>query len=35
MERKINDPKLSNLLICGDFIGKIWIYDLTEFNLIA
>lgn len=35
MNRKLNSPNKSNLLIVGNYIGKIDIYNLNEYNKVA
>mmetsp|Transcript_18402 Transcript_18402/g.1621 ORF Transcript_18402/g.1621 Transcript_18402/m.1621 type:complete len:91 (+) Transcript_18402:492-764(+) len=31
IERKVYNPEISNLLVCGDFNGKVVIYCLTDY----
>lgn len=35
MNRKKHKPNLNNILVCGDFIGRIMLYDLTEYTQLA
>lgn len=35
LERKYQNQNLSNILVCGDYLGKISLYDLNEYCLLT
>lgn len=35
LERKMTNPNISNILVCGDYLGCISLYDLNEYYLLT